>query len=90
MEYSTGVSKLACCLSLCLSVCLSVCLPRRMRSGRCSVQCGGLLLVLLSCCLLSVHSQVDPQQHPPVVASAAQVSGHGHGRLDKNMIQDKE
>ncbi|XP_037637879.1 multiple coagulation factor deficiency protein 2 isoform X1 [Sebastes umbrosus] len=61
-----------------------------MRSGRFSVQCGGLLLVLLSCCLLSVHSQVDPQQHPPVVASAAQVSGHGHGRLDKNMIQDKD
>ncbi|XP_068570056.1 multiple coagulation factor deficiency protein 2 [Cebidichthys violaceus] len=53
-----------------------------MRSGSISVQWGGLL-VLLSGCLLRVHSQVDP-----VVVSAAHVSGHG--RLDKNMIQDKD
>ncbi|TNN66481.1 Multiple coagulation factor deficiency protein 2 [Liparis tanakae] len=58
-----------------------------MRSVRCSVQWGGLI-VLLSCCLLCVDSQVDPQQHPPDLASAAHASGHGH--LDKNMIQDKD
>lgn len=54
---------------------------------------GGLLLLLLllSCCLLCVLSHVDPQQPPPpAVAAAAQVSGHGHGRLDKNMVQDKD
>ncbi|XP_044228973.1 multiple coagulation factor deficiency protein 2 isoform X2 [Thunnus albacares] len=60
-----------------------------MRISRCGV------LLLLSCCLLSVHSHVDPQQQqqqqqPPVVESAAHITGHGHGRLDKNMIQDKD
>ncbi|XP_054456318.1 multiple coagulation factor deficiency protein 2 [Anoplopoma fimbria] len=57
-----------------------------MRIGRCGVQWGGLL-VLLSCCLLCVLSQVDQHQEP-VVASAAQLTGHG--RLDRNMIQDKD
>ncbi|XP_044228972.1 multiple coagulation factor deficiency protein 2 isoform X1 [Thunnus albacares] len=61
----------------------------KMRISRCGV------LLLLSCCLLSVHSHVDPQQQqqqqqPPVVESAAHITGHGHGRLDKNMIQDKD
>ncbi|XP_059215338.1 multiple coagulation factor deficiency protein 2 isoform X2 [Centropristis striata] len=66
-------------------------------SGRCSVQWGGqlllLLLLLLSCCVLFVNSQVDPQHQqkpPPVVESAAHITGHGHGRLDKNMVQDKD
>lgn len=59
----------------------------RMRSGRCSVPWGGLL-VLLSCSLLCVRSHVDPQKDPQVVLSGAHMSGHG--RLDKNMIQDKE
>ncbi|XP_051284004.1 multiple coagulation factor deficiency protein 2 isoform X1 [Dicentrarchus labrax] len=63
-----------------------------MRSGRCRVQWGGLLL-LLSSSLLCVHSQVDPHNHhqqqvPPVAASGAHVTGHG--RLDKNMVQDKD
>ncbi|KAM8859217.1 multiple coagulation factor deficiency protein 2 isoform 3-T4 [Spinachia spinachia] len=58
-----------------------------MRSGRCSVPWGGLL-VLLSCSLLCVHSHVDPQKDPQVVLSGAHISGHG--RLDKNMIQDKD
>ncbi|XP_034754300.1 multiple coagulation factor deficiency protein 2 [Etheostoma cragini] len=64
-----------------------------MSSGRCSVQWGGLLL-LLSCCLLCVDSQVEPQQQQqhtlPVIERAASVSGHGHGRLDRNMVQDKD
>ncbi|KAM7385108.1 hypothetical protein PAMP_001205 [Pampus punctatissimus] len=56
----------------------------RMRNEVC-------VLLLLSCCLLNVHSQVDPQhQHPPVVESGAHISGHGHARLDKNMVQDKD
>ncbi|XP_069001371.1 multiple coagulation factor deficiency protein 2 [Embiotoca jacksoni] len=62
-------------------------------AGRCSVQGGGvLLLLLLSCSLLCVRSQENPhqQQQPPVVESAAHVTGHGHGRLDKNMVQDKD
>ncbi|XP_023134136.1 multiple coagulation factor deficiency protein 2 [Amphiprion ocellaris] len=65
-----------------------------MRRGRCSVQWGGLLL-FLSCSLLCVRSQVDPHHHhpqqqqpPPVIGGAAHVSGHG--RLDKNMVQDKD
>ncbi|XP_036979753.1 multiple coagulation factor deficiency protein 2 [Acanthopagrus latus] len=60
-----------------------------MRRGRCSVQWGGLLL-LLSSSLLCVDSQGDPQgqQPPPVVESAAHITGHG--RLDKNMVQDKD
>ncbi|XP_039995463.1 multiple coagulation factor deficiency protein 2 isoform X2 [Xiphias gladius] len=63
----------------------------RMRSGKSTVQWGGPLLLLLSCYLLCVTSQVDPQQQrPPVVESAAHLSGHGHGRLDKNMVQDKD
>ncbi|XP_034464599.1 multiple coagulation factor deficiency protein 2 [Hippoglossus hippoglossus] len=62
-----------------------------MRSVRSAVHCGGLL-VLLSCCLLCVYSQVDQQQQPPptVVASAAHITDHGHGRLDRNMVQDKD
>ncbi|XP_060896693.1 multiple coagulation factor deficiency protein 2 isoform X1 [Labrus mixtus] len=61
-----------------------------MRSSRCRLQWWGLLLLLLSCCV-SVLSQVDPlQQQETVVASAVHVSGHTHGRLDKNMIQDKD
>ncbi|KAM9344714.1 multiple coagulation factor deficiency protein 2 [Symphorus nematophorus] len=63
-----------------------------MRSSRCSVQVGGLplLLLLLSSSLLCVHSQADPQQQPPVVESATHIGGHGHGRLDRNMVQDKD
>ncbi|XP_076598325.1 multiple coagulation factor deficiency protein 2 [Chaetodon auriga] len=62
-----------------------------MRRSRCSVQWGALLL-LLSSSLLCVHSQVESQQQQQqqVVGSAAHVSGHGHGRLDKNMVQDKD
>ncbi|KAG7245302.1 hypothetical protein INR49_009598 [Caranx melampygus] len=62
-----------------------------MMSGRFIWHWGGLLL--LSSCLLCVSSHVDPQQQqqqPPVVESAAHVTGHGHGRLDKNMVQDKD
>ncbi|XP_071337360.1 multiple coagulation factor deficiency protein 2 isoform X2 [Trachinotus anak] len=60
----------------------------KMMSGRFSVHWGGLLL--LSCCLLCVYSHVDPhqQQQPPVIESAAHITGHG--RLDKNMVQDKD
>lgn len=56
------------------------------------MQWGGLFL-LLSSYLLSVHSHMDPQQQqqpPPAVESAAHISGHGHGRLDKTMVQDKD
>lgn len=63
-----------------------------MSSCRSSVQWGGLFL-LLSSYLLSVHSHMDPQQQqqpPPAVESAAHISGHGHGRLDKTMVQDKD
>ncbi|XP_040906600.1 multiple coagulation factor deficiency protein 2 [Toxotes jaculatrix] len=62
-----------------------------MKSDRSSVHWGGLLL-LLSCCLICADSHGDPQQQqqPPVVESAAHLSGHGHGRLDKNMVQDKD
>ncbi|XP_028279147.1 multiple coagulation factor deficiency protein 2 [Parambassis ranga] len=54
------------------------------------------LLLLLSCSLLCVHSQVETQQQqqqqqpPPVAQSGAHITGHGHGRLDKNMVQDKD
>ncbi|XP_035509067.1 multiple coagulation factor deficiency protein 2 [Morone saxatilis] len=63
-----------------------------MRSGSCRVRWGGLLLLLCSS-LLCVHSQVDPHNHQqqqalPAVESGAHVTGHG--RLDKNMIQDKD
>ena len=83
----------SCCyfnlLSSLLSCFLCVYVSSRMRRGRCSVQWGGLLL-LLSSSLLCVDSQGDPQgqQPPPVVESAAHITGHG--RLDKNMVQDKE
>ncbi|KAM6997100.1 multiple coagulation factor deficiency protein 2 isoform 1-T1 [Tautogolabrus adspersus] len=62
-----------------------------MRSSRCRLQWWGLLhLLLLSCCV-SVLSQVDPQQQQEIVVeSAAHVTGHAHGRFDKNMIQDKD
>ncbi|XP_053189473.1 multiple coagulation factor deficiency protein 2 [Scomber japonicus] len=59
----------------------------KMRISSCGV------LLLLSCCLLGVHSQADPQQQQqqqPVIESGATIDGHGHGRLDKNMIQDKD
>uniref|UniRef100_A0A1A7XHJ6 Multiple coagulation factor deficiency 2 n=1 Tax=Iconisemion striatum TaxID=60296 RepID=A0A1A7XHJ6_9TELE len=60
-----------------------------MRSCRCSVSCGALLL-LLACWQLRVQSQVAPHHHqpPPVIEGAAHISGHG--RLDKNMVQDKD
>ncbi|XP_028982955.1 multiple coagulation factor deficiency protein 2 [Betta splendens] len=68
-----------------------------MRTVDCIVHWRGLLL-LLSCCLLGVHSQVhadeqqqqQQQQQPPAAEDATHDSGHGHGRLDKNMIQDKD
>ncbi|KAM3605774.1 uncharacterized protein V6R79_004469 [Siganus canaliculatus] len=63
-----------------------------MSRVRCSVQWESVLLLLCSS-LLSVHCQVDPhqqQQQPPVVESGASITGHGHGRLDKNMVQDKD
>lgn len=52
----------------------------------------GALLLLLSSSLLCVHSQVESQQQQqqPIVGSAAHVPGHGHSRLDKNMVQDKD
>lgn len=63
-------------------------------SGRCRVQLGGLFLLLLSCSQLSAHSQVNPlqdQQHhhqqPPMGGGD---HGAHHGRLDKNMVQDKD
>ncbi|XP_070832928.1 multiple coagulation factor deficiency protein 2 [Chaetodon trifascialis] len=61
-----------------------------MKRSRCSVQWGALLL-LLSSSVLCVHSQVESQQQQqqqPIVGSAAHVPGHG--RLDKNMVQDKD
>ncbi|XP_067329996.1 multiple coagulation factor deficiency protein 2 isoform X2 [Channa argus] len=58
----------------------------RMKSSRCSVHWGAVLL-FLSCSLLGVHPE---QQHPPVEESAAHLSGHGQGHLDKNMVQDKD
>uniref|UniRef100_H2TEE4 Multiple coagulation factor deficiency 2, ER cargo receptor complex subunit n=2 Tax=Takifugu rubripes TaxID=31033 RepID=H2TEE4_TAKRU len=59
-----------------------------MRRGRCTAMCGQLL-VLLSSCLLYVHCHGGLQQ-PPGEMSGARVSGHGHGGLDKNMVQDKD
>ncbi|XP_068183863.1 multiple coagulation factor deficiency protein 2 [Antennarius striatus] len=53
--------------------------------SRSSVKWGGLLLLSSLWC---VHCQVDPQQ--PVTQSTAHLSGHGHGRLDRNMVQDKD
>ncbi|XP_034537504.1 multiple coagulation factor deficiency protein 2 [Notolabrus celidotus] len=62
-----------------------------MRSSRCRLQWGGLLLLLLLSCCVSVLSQVDPQQQQQtIVESAAHVTGHGHSRLDKNMVHDKD
>lgn len=51
---------------------------------------GGQLLLLLSSCLLCVQSQVDvlQREQPPVIMSGAHTSGQG--RLDRNMVQDKE
>ncbi|XP_057703685.1 multiple coagulation factor deficiency protein 2 [Corythoichthys intestinalis] len=48
------------------------------------------LLILVSCCLLCVHTHGEAQQQgePPIVESAAHLSAHG--RLDKNMVQDKD
>lgn len=71
---------------------ISLCVCVRMRRGRCGVQWGARLLLVLSSCLLCVHSLVDPhhQEQPQVVVSGAHTSGHAHGRLDKNMVQDKE
>ncbi|KAM8851587.1 multiple coagulation factor deficiency protein 2 [Synchiropus picturatus] len=55
-------------------------------SGRCAIQLG---LLLLCSVLLRVHSQTDQkQQPPPVIESGAHI--HGHGRLDRNMVQDKD
>lgn len=49
----------------------------------------GTLLLSLSCCLLCVHTQVNPDQYQEqVVDTAADVSSHH--RLDKNMVQDKD
>ncbi|XP_041644728.1 multiple coagulation factor deficiency protein 2 [Cheilinus undulatus] len=56
-----------------------------MKSSRFRLQ-GCLLLFLLSCCA-SVLSQHEQQT---TVEAGAHVSGHGHGRLDKNMVQDKD
>ncbi|XP_063347445.1 multiple coagulation factor deficiency protein 2 [Pelmatolapia mariae] len=58
-----------------------------MRSSRCSVQWGGMLL-FLSCCFLCAHAQMNPDHHhhqQQIVESAA--SQH---RLDRNMVQDKD
>lgn len=55
------------------------------------MQCGGLLLLLLSCCLISAHSQVDPQiqvQLQEGIESGSRISHHSP--LDKNMVQDKD
>uniref|UniRef100_A0A3Q4AZW3 EF-hand domain-containing protein n=1 Tax=Mola mola TaxID=94237 RepID=A0A3Q4AZW3_MOLML len=58
-----------------------------MRRGRGSGQRGALLLLLLlSSCLLCVHCQLDLRQQ--VVQSGAHTQGHG--RLDRNMVQDKD
>ncbi|XP_061693858.1 multiple coagulation factor deficiency protein 2 isoform X2 [Syngnathoides biaculeatus] len=51
------------------------------------------LLLFLSLCLLlcaHCHGDAQHQREPPVVESAAHISMHGHGRLDKNMVQDKD
>ncbi|XP_077468784.1 multiple coagulation factor deficiency protein 2 [Stigmatopora argus] len=48
------------------------------------------LLILVSCLLLCLHAHGDAQQQgePPIVESAAHLSGHD--RFDKNMVQDKD
>ncbi|KAG7470238.1 multiple coagulation factor deficiency protein 2 [Solea senegalensis] len=68
----------------------------RMSCRRSGVQIWGSLILLVSCCLLGVSSHSDHQQQqqqqqppPPIVEGAAHIS-HGHGRLDKNMVQDKD
>ncbi|XP_029963093.1 multiple coagulation factor deficiency protein 2 [Salarias fasciatus] len=69
-----------------------------MSISRCRVQLGSLLLLLLlfllPCSQVSAHTQVNPlqdQQHhhqqPPV--EGGDHAAH-HGRLDKNMVQDKD
>ncbi|XP_017259796.1 multiple coagulation factor deficiency protein 2 [Kryptolebias marmoratus] len=60
-----------------------------MRACRCAVL-RGVLSVLLSCSLLAVDAQVSPhqQQPPPVIGGAAHLSTHG--RLDRDMVQDKD
>lgn len=70
--------------SLCVSFCVCVCMYR-MGRGVCTAVCIQLLLLLS--CLLCVRCHGD---QPPVVASGSRTSGHGHGGLDKNMVQDKE
>ncbi|XP_072247554.1 multiple coagulation factor deficiency protein 2 [Leuresthes tenuis] len=61
-----------------------------MQSVKFSVLWGSPLLLLSCSLLLCVHSQEAPyhQQQPPVIESAAHISHHG--RLDKNMVQDKD
>ncbi|KAM9847346.1 multiple coagulation factor deficiency protein 2 [Aulostomus maculatus] len=57
-----------------------------MGSSVCGVHLGSLL-ALLSCSLLCIHAHGEPHQQP-AIGSAAAVSGHG--RLDRNMVQDKD
>uniref|UniRef100_H3DI86 Multiple coagulation factor deficiency 2, ER cargo receptor complex subunit n=1 Tax=Tetraodon nigroviridis TaxID=99883 RepID=H3DI86_TETNG len=57
-----------------------------MRRDVCSAMWCQLLL-LLSSSLLCVRCHGD---QPPVVASGSRTPSHGHGGLDKNMVQDKD
>ncbi|KAM4607988.1 multiple coagulation factor deficiency protein 2 [Polymixia lowei] len=58
----------------------------RRRSRGCSSVGWSGVIILLSCCLLCVLSHEEPQ----VTGDAAHSPNHGHGRLDKNMVQDKD
>ncbi|CAG6017960.1 multiple coagulation factor deficiency protein 2 isoform 1-T2 [Menidia menidia] len=55
-----------------------------------SVQRRGLLPLLLSCCLLCVHSQEAPNHQQPPSDVDGTVHASHHGRLDRNMVQDKD
>ncbi|CAL8255337.1 unnamed protein product [Lota lota] len=57
---------------------------RRTGSSR-GMELSCVFIILSSCCLLCVHSHGEPEHH----AQTTDSQNHGHGRLDRNMIQDK-
>ncbi|XP_056465547.1 multiple coagulation factor deficiency protein 2 [Gadus chalcogrammus] len=67
---------------------LTVRMIRRTRSSR-GMELSCVFIILSSCCLLCVRSHGEPDQQAQTPDSTHIQGGHGHGRLDRNMIQDK-
>ncbi|CAL8391288.1 unnamed protein product [Arctogadus glacialis] len=61
---------------------------RRTRSSR-GMELSCVFIILSSCCLLFVRSHGEPEHQAQTPDSTHIQGGHGHGRLDRNMIQDK-